>query len=80
MPISRRNSGQGIFAPLSVTVADLFAGALLPAFALVGLYLLYLIERWLSQDLAGRAARSGDPHGLALAGRLARVMVAPQSC
>ena len=28
---------QGIFAPRSVTVADLFAGALVPAFALVGL-------------------------------------------
>ena len=34
---------QGIFAPRSVTVADLFAGALVPAFALVGLYLLYLL-------------------------------------
>src|SRR5437660_924578 len=34
---------QGIFAPRSVTVADLFAGALIPAFALVGLYFLYLV-------------------------------------
>src|SRR6516225_311382 len=34
---------QGIFAPQSVTVSDLFAGAIIPAFALVGLYLLYLI-------------------------------------
>ena len=34
---------QGIFAPNSVTVADLFAGAIIPAFALVALYLLYLI-------------------------------------
>src|SRR5947209_1439622 len=34
---------QGIFAPRAVTVADLFAGALIPAFALVGLYLLYLL-------------------------------------
>jgi len=34
---------QGIFAPQSVTVSDLFAGALIPAFALVVLYLSYLI-------------------------------------
>src|SRR5438105_15612881 len=34
---------QGIYAPQSVTVADLFAGAILPGFALVGCYLLYLI-------------------------------------
>src|SRR5882672_877800 len=34
---------QGNFAPSSVTVSDLFAGALLPAFALVTLYILYLI-------------------------------------
>ena len=34
---------QGIFAPLSVTVSDLFAGAIIPGFALVALYLIYLI-------------------------------------
>src|SRR5712671_2825848 len=34
---------QGIFAPQSVTVSDLFAGAVIPGFALVGLYLLYRI-------------------------------------
>src|SRR5215468_1137189 len=34
---------QGIYAPRSVTVSDLFAGAILPGFALVGLYLVYLI-------------------------------------
>src|SRR6195256_6886804 len=34
---------QGNFAPSSVTVSDLFAGALVPAFALVALYILYLI-------------------------------------
>ena len=34
---------QGTFAPQSVNVADLFAGAIIPAFALVALYLLYLI-------------------------------------
>ena len=34
---------KGIFAPRSLTVSDLFAGALLPAFALVALYLVFLI-------------------------------------
>jgi tripartite ATP-independent transporter DctM subunit len=34
---------QGIFAPQSVTVSDLFAGAIIPGFALVCLYLVYLI-------------------------------------
>ncbi len=34
---------KGIFAPSSVTVADLFAGAIVPGFALVAMYMLYLI-------------------------------------
>ena len=34
---------QGIFAPDTVSVNDLFAGALLPGLTLVGLYVLYLI-------------------------------------
>ena len=67
---------QGIFAPNSVTVADLFAGAIIPAFALVALYLLYLIgmavffpktspamppdPRRPARAGADRAARAGD--------------------
>ncbi|MEQ8964596.1 MAG: TRAP transporter large permease subunit [Azospirillaceae bacterium] len=34
---------QGIFSPDTVSVGDLFAGALLPGFALVGLYILYQV-------------------------------------
>src|SRR6185295_16206174 len=34
---------QGIFAPASVSVSDLFAGAIIPGLILVGLYILYLI-------------------------------------
>jgi tripartite ATP-independent transporter DctM subunit len=34
---------QGIFSPETVSVGDLFAGALIPGLILVGLYLLYLI-------------------------------------
>ena len=33
----------GNFAPSSVTVSDLFAGAIVPGFALVAMYLLYLV-------------------------------------
>ena len=34
---------QGVFAPETVSVGDLFAGALLPGFLLVGMYLVYQI-------------------------------------
>src|SRR6478752_2460963 len=34
---------KGVFAPRSVTVSDLFAGAIIPGLALVALYLVYLI-------------------------------------
>ncbi len=70
---------QGIFAPNSVTVADLFAGAIIPAFALVALYLLYLIGMAVFFPKTSPAVppTPGGPHGLALVGRLARVMVAP---
>ncbi len=34
---------QGVLAPKSVTVADLFAGAIIPGFALVALYMLFLV-------------------------------------
>ncbi len=70
---------EGIFAPLSVTVADLFAGAIIPAFSLVALYLLYLIgvAIFFPRTSPAIPADPAAPHGFALAGRLARVMVAP---
>jgi tripartite ATP-independent transporter DctM subunit len=70
---------QGVFAPVSVSVADLFAGAIVPAFALVGLYIAFLAgvavlyphsAPALPPDLAA-------PRGLALGLRLAEVLVAP---
>ena len=42
LPVGAALAGH-LRAELSVTVADLFAGAIIPAFALVALYLLYLI-------------------------------------
>jgi tripartite ATP-independent transporter DctM subunit len=70
---------KGIFAPRSVNVSDLFAGALLPGFALVGLYLLYLIAVAILRPKAA-PAMPGDPNaprGFALARKLAQVLVAP---
>ena len=70
---------KGIFAPRSVTVSDLFAGALLPGFALVALYLIYVIAVALLRPQAAPALPPdpGAPRGLALARRLATALVAP---
>jgi len=70
---------EGIFAPRSVNVSDLFAGALLPGLALVGLYLLYLIAVAILRPKAAPAMPPDPnaPRGLKLARRLAQVLVAP---
>src|SRR5665647_2030747 len=70
---------KGIFAPRSVNVSDLFAGALLPGLALVGLYLLYLIAVAILRPKAAPAMPPDPaaPRGLARARRLLQVLVAP---
>jgi len=70
---------KGVFAPRSVNVSDLFAGALLPGFALVALYLLYLIAVSIFWPKAAPAIPSDPkaPRGLALAQRLVAVLIAP---
>jgi tripartite ATP-independent transporter DctM subunit len=70
---------QGIFAPLSVTVSDLFAGAIIPGFALVALYLIYLIAVAVLRPQASPALpRDRDgARGADLGFRLLRVLVAP---
>jgi tripartite ATP-independent transporter DctM subunit len=70
---------KGIFAPRSLTVSDLFAGALVPGFALVTLYLLFLIVVAIVWPKTSPALPP-DPkssRGLALIRRLAEVLVAP---
>ncbi len=70
---------KGTFAPQSVTVADLFAGAIIPGFALVGLYLLYLLGMAFFRPKTSPALPA-DPHarhGLALVRRLVAVLIAP---
>jgi tripartite ATP-independent transporter DctM subunit len=70
---------KGIFAPRSLTVSDLFAGALVPGFTLVALYLLFLIVVAIVWPKTSPALPP-DPkasRGLALIRRLAEVLVAP---
>lgn len=44
---------QGVFAPKTVSVGDLFAGALIPGLVLILLYLLYVVLRtWINPALA----------------------------
>src|SRR5205823_8320860 len=61
---------QGNFAPTAVTVSDLFAGAIVPGFALVGMYILYLIFMAVFFPKTSPAIPPDPdaPRGLALAG------------
>ena len=70
---------KGIFMPRSLTVADLFAAALIPAFALVALYLIFLVVVALVWPKACPALPSDldAPRGFALARRLINVLIAP---
>jgi tripartite ATP-independent transporter DctM subunit len=70
---------QGNFAPASVSVSDLFAGAIVPGFALVGLYICFLIAVAIVSPGSAPAIPPDPnaPHGVALARRLGEVLVAP---
>jgi tripartite ATP-independent transporter DctM subunit len=70
---------QGNFAPQTVSVADLFAGAIIPGLVLVLLYLLYLIgiAIFFPQKSPAIAPDPDAPRGFALARRLVAVLVAP---
>jgi tripartite ATP-independent transporter DctM subunit len=70
---------EGNFAPASVSVADLFAGAIVPGFALVTLYILYIIATAIMYPKAAPAIPpdTAAPHGIAMARRLGVVLVAP---
>lgn len=70
---------KGIFAPASVTVSDLFAGALVPGFVLVALYMLYVIAvAFVSPQSAPAIPPDPDaPRGFALARKLIAALVAP---
>jgi tripartite ATP-independent transporter DctM subunit len=70
---------KGNFAPQTVSVADLFAGAILPGLVLVGLYLLYLIgvAIFFPKKSPAIAPDPAAPHGMALLLRLFVALVAP---
>jgi len=70
---------QGNFAPQTVSVADLFAGAIIPGLVLVALYLIYLvgIAILLPQKSPAIAPDPAAPRGFALARRLIAVLIAP---
>ena len=70
---------QGNFAPSSVTVSDLFAGAIVPGFALVAMYILYLIgmAAFFPKTSPAIPPEPGAPKGFALARRLIAALVAP---
>jgi tripartite ATP-independent transporter DctM subunit len=70
---------KGVFAPETVSIADLFAGAIVPGFALVGFYVLYLVGMAVFRPQSSPAVppQPGAPAGLALARRLVEVLVAP---
>jgi len=70
---------KGIFAPRSLTVSDLFAGALVPGFALVGLYIIFLVAVAVLRPKASPAlpADAKALRGFKMLRRLAEVLVAP---
>jgi tripartite ATP-independent transporter DctM subunit len=70
---------QGNFAPSSVTVSDLFAGAIVPGFALVAMYLLYLVFMavFFPHTSPAIPPEPGALKGFALLRRLLAVLVAP---
>ncbi|MBV9557554.1 MAG: TRAP transporter large permease subunit, partial [Pseudolabrys sp.] len=70
---------QGVFAPRSVNVADLFAGALVPAFSLVGLYLIYVVGVAIFNPKAAPALKRDPkgPRGMVFALKLLEVLIAP---
>ncbi len=69
----------GYDPPESVSIADLFAAAIVPGLALVGLYILYLIGMAVFRPESAPAVppQAGAPTGLRLARRLIEVLVAP---
>jgi tripartite ATP-independent transporter DctM subunit len=70
---------KGIFAPESISVSDLFAGAIVPALTLVLLYLLFLVAVAIvsPKSVPPIPPDPAAPHGVALVLQVGRAMVAP---
>ena len=69
---------QGIFSPRTVSVGDLFAGALLPGLGLVALYGLFVVAvAFARPDWAPAHAQAGAPRSPGFAGRVLKAMLPP---
>ncbi len=71
---------QGIFSPDTVSVGDLFVGALLPGLMLVGLYIgwILILAVWRPATMPpGRDENINSPRGAALALRVIKVLLPP---
>jgi tripartite ATP-independent transporter DctM subunit len=66
----------GIFAPQTVSVGDLFAGALIPGLLLVGLYVLYILGYALFRP-GSMPAHDGGGDGSVSVGRVMRALAPP---
>jgi tripartite ATP-independent transporter DctM subunit len=68
---------RGIFSPETVSVGDLFVGALIPGLLLVGMYLIYIAIVALLKPHMAPAIVAETPAGHSTTARLARALVAP---
>ncbi|WP_274425927.1 TRAP transporter large permease [Chelativorans sp. YIM 93263] len=68
---------KGNFAPTPVSVGDLFAGALLPGILLVGLYLIWMLFKALTQPESCPATPVAPEDKKALLGEIATAMLPP---
>jgi len=68
----------GIFSPETVSVGDLFAGALLPGLMLVGLYLIYIFSMaWLKPQSMPNNPEAETPFQSGLVLRVIKVLLPP---
>ena len=74
---SQAQLGQGVFSPKTVSVGDLFAGALLPGLVLVGLYIVYIALAAIVKPERAPARRDARPGRNVLMRQLARGLVPP---
>ncbi len=74
---SQAQLGQGVLSPKTVSVGDLFAGALLPGLALVGLYLGYIAATAWARPERAPARRGPGPAAGTVAGQLGRGLAPP---
>ncbi|MDD9963399.1 MAG: TRAP transporter large permease subunit [Gammaproteobacteria bacterium] len=77
---SQAQLAQGVFAPKTVSIGDLFAGSLLPGAVLVALYALYLLAAATLQPQRAPAQKHGGAGpDTPTAAALIRALVAPMS-